>query len=67
MKIDILGCSQSFLRLWIERQLYGEMTLENYGKIWCSDHCLAIACFNHLDGKEVKKCFILIKTNVCKR
>ena len=30
----LLGCSHSFLILWIESQLYGEMTLENYGKIW---------------------------------
>ena len=29
----LLGCSHSFLRLWIESQLYGEMNLENYGKI----------------------------------
>ena len=29
----LLGCSHSFLRLWIESQLYGEMTLNNYGKI----------------------------------
>ena len=34
------------------------MTREKYGKIWCSDHCLAIASFNLLDGKEMKKCFI---------
>ena len=30
----LLGCSHSFLRRWIESQLYGETTLENYGKIW---------------------------------
>ena len=29
----LLGCSHSFLRMWIEIQLYGEMTLENHGKI----------------------------------
>ena len=53
----LLGCSHSFLRLWIESQLYGEMTLENYGKIWCLDHCLPIASFNLLDENDIKKCF----------
>ena len=33
-KLDLLGCSHSFLMLWIESQLYGKMTFENYGKIW---------------------------------
>ena len=53
----LLGCSQSFLRLWIESQLFGEMTLENYGKIWCLDHCFPIASFNLLDENDIKKCF----------
>ena len=42
----LLGCSHSFLRLWIESQLYGEMTLENFGKTWFLDLCLPIASFN---------------------
>ena len=33
------------------------MTPGNYGKNWCSDHCLAIASFNLLDENEMKKCF----------
>ena len=57
---SLLGCSHSFLRLWIESQLYGEMTLENYGKNWCLDHCLPIASFNLLDENDIKKCFIWI-------
>ena len=36
--IDLIGCSQTFLRKWILHQLYGDMTEENYGKIWCLDH-----------------------------
>ena len=51
---DLLGCSHSFLRLWTESQLYGEMTLEIYGKIWCLYHCLAVATFNLLDEMEKK-------------
>ena len=53
---DLLGCSHFFIRLWIESQLYGKMILENYGKIWCLDHCLAVASFNLVNEKEMKKC-----------
>ena len=70
---SLLGCSHSFLRLWIESQLYGEMTLENYGKICCLDHCLPIASFNLLDENDIKKCFnwinlrpMYIKDNIVK-
>ena len=35
----LIGCSNSYLRKWILYQLYGLMTLENYGTIWCLDHC----------------------------
>ena len=54
---DLLGCSHSFLRLWIESQLYSEMTFEKYGKIWCLDLCLAVASFNLIDEKSMKKFF----------
>ena len=40
--IKLIGCSNLFLRKWIIYQLYGLMTLENYGKIWCLDHCLPL-------------------------
>ena len=62
-----------FLRLWIESQLYGEMTRDNYGKIWCLDHCLPIASFNLLDENDMKKCFnwiilrpMYVKDNIIK-
>ena len=54
---DLLGCSHSFFKKWITHQLYGNMTLENYGENWCLDHCLPIASFNLLDENDVKKCF----------
>ena len=53
---DLLGCSHSFFKCWILHQLYGNMTLENCGSVWQIDHCLAIASFNLLDEKEMKKC-----------
>ena len=31
--------------------------MENYGKIWNLDHCLAISTFNLSDENEIKKCF----------
>ena len=54
---DLLGFSLSFFQRWIIHQLYGNMTLENYGSVWQIDHCLAIASFNLWDEKEMKKCF----------
>ena len=54
---DLLGCSHSFFQNWIVDQLYGKMTLENYGSVWQIDHWGPIAAFNLLDEIEVKKCF----------
>ena len=42
-KMNILiGCSNSHLRKWIIYQLYGDMTLQNYGIIWCLDHSITL-------------------------
>ena len=38
----LIGCSNYHLRKWILHQLYGDMTEENYGVIWCLDHCIAL-------------------------
>ena len=32
--IDLIGCSQAFSRKWLLHQLYGNMSEENYGKVW---------------------------------
>ena len=40
---DLIGCSNYFFRKWIIHQLYGDMTIENYGKIWCLDHCYPLS------------------------
>ena len=54
---DLLGCSYSFFKNWIIHQLYGKMTVENYGSVWQIDHCLPIVSFNLLDENDLKKCF----------
>ena len=54
---DLLGCSHSFFKNWIIHQLYGNMTVENYGSVWQIDHCLPITAFNLLDENDMKKCF----------
>ena len=55
--VDLLGCSNSFFQRWIIHQLYGNMTIENYGSVWQIDHCLPIASFNTLDEIDMKKYF----------
>ena len=40
---DLIGCSNYFFREWIIHQLYDDMSLENYGKIWCLDHCYPLS------------------------
>ena len=56
------ACMFSFIfSKMVESHLYGEMTLENYGKIWCLGHRLLFASFNLLDENELKKCLIWIK------
>ena len=35
---NLFGCSLSFFQRWIIHQLYGNMTIENYGKNWYLDH-----------------------------
>ena len=45
----LLGCTNDHLRKWIIYQLYGSMTLENYGTIWCLDHCIPLKINNEND------------------
>ena len=54
---DLFGSSRSFFKDWIFHQLYGNMSIENYGSVWQIDHCLPIASFNIMDEIDMKKCF----------
>ena len=35
---DLIGCSNSFFEKWIIHRLCGEIILENFGSVWCTDH-----------------------------
>ena len=52
---DLIGCSQTFLRKWIIHQLYGDMTLDNYGTIWCLDHCYPLSKTNLSNERDMYK------------
>ena len=54
---DLRKCFHSFFKRWTIHQLYGDMSIGNYGSVWCIHHCLRIASFNLLDEKEMKNCF----------
>ena len=56
----LLRCCNSFLTKWIIHQLYGEMTLENYVKIGCLDHCYPLSKANLSHGNYMYKSTILI-------
>jgi len=54
--IELLGCSISFLKIFLEAKFKEGMTWENHGK-WHIDHIKPCASFNLLDEEEQKKCF----------
>ena len=45
----MIGCTSDHLRKWIIYQPYGSMTLENYGSVWCLDHCIPLKRTNEND------------------
>ena len=51
----LIGCSNYHLRKWIIYQLYGDVTLENYGIIWCLDHCIPLKKTNQNDSYKYTK------------
>ena len=51
----LIGCSNSFFKKWIIYQLYGEMMIENYGKVWCLYHCLPLSKINLSNENELYK------------
>ena len=51
----LIGCSNSFFKKWIIYQFYGEMKIENYGKVWCLDHCYPLSKINLSNENELYK------------
>ena len=62
---DLLGCSNSFFQRWIIHQLYGNMTIENYGSVWQIDHCFQITSFDILNEIVMKKVLIGFFLDLC--
>ncbi len=54
--IELIGCSISFLKGYLEAKFKEGMSWENHGK-WHIDHIKPCASFNLLDEEEQKKCF----------
>lgn len=45
-----MGCTQEFFRQHIISQLTGDMTLENYGKVWHLDHIYPLSAADIVDN-----------------
>lgn len=41
-----IGCSNEYLRKWIEYQFDDQMTWDNYSKVWHIDHVIPISAFS---------------------
>lgn len=54
---EILGCSISELKEYLNTLLLPEMNWENYGDIWEIDHILPCASFDLENVEEQKRCF----------
>lgn len=55
--LRILGCTQQFLKAWLEYNFTPEMNFDNYGKVWHIDHLIPISKFDLTDDNEMRKCF----------
>ena len=50
-----LGCSISFLKAYITKKFYDNMTWKNYGKLWVIDHIIPLFKFDLTDRKQFLK------------
>lgn len=55
--ISIIGCSQDFLRGYLESKFKREMNWENHGILWEIDHIIPIDSFDLANIEEQYKCF----------
>jgi hypothetical protein len=54
---DLLGCSVTELKSYLESKFLPTMTWENYGKLWHVDHILPCSKFDLTDKDQQKICF----------
>jgi len=53
---ELLGCSLTELKNWLEKQFQPGMSWDNYGE-WHIDHIIPCAAFNFANESEQKACF----------
>ena len=54
---ELLGCSFSELKQYLESKFTKEMTWENYGVFWCIDHIKPCAIYDFRDIEQQRLCF----------
>jgi hypothetical protein len=50
-----LGCSVTFLKQYLESKFYGNMTWDNWGKVWELDHIKPLFLFDLTDQEQFKQ------------
>lgn len=55
--LKLVGCTQEYLKSYLENQFRPEMNWENHGKIWEIDHILPITSFDLSNKDEQERCF----------
>jgi hypothetical protein len=55
--LPLVGCSISFLMVYLEQRFEPGMAWNNYGKVWHIDHVIPCASFDLLKPSQQRKCF----------
>jgi hypothetical protein len=55
--LELLGCDLQFFRSYLEKQMCGGLTWDNYGSIWWFDHRIPTSWFDLSTLDEQKKAF----------
>lgn len=54
---DLIGCSPKFFIEWLIKNMYPDMTFDNYGIIWNLDHVTPCNYYDLSNPDEINKCF----------
>jgi len=54
---DLIGCSLTKFKKWLEYNFIGKMNWSNYGVYWHMDHVIPVCIFDLSDDKNLKFCF----------